>query len=84
MCERSSEEEQKKSSHLEEKKTEELRERKKTCLSIHSSVPSAVMFPRALLFDFDGVLLDTEWSIYQTLLEAVSYTHLTLPTILLV
>jgi len=27
------------------------------------------MLPRALLFDFDGVLLDTEWSIYQTLLE---------------
>ncbi|MDB4322641.1 HAD family phosphatase [Akkermansiaceae bacterium] len=27
------------------------------------------MSPRALLFDFDGVLLDTEWSIYHTLLE---------------
>jgi len=27
------------------------------------------MSPRALLFDFDGVLLDTEWAIYQTWVE---------------
>lgn len=27
------------------------------------------MSPRALLFDFDGVLLDTEWAIYQTWAE---------------
>ncbi len=27
------------------------------------------MSPKALLFDFDGVILDTEWSIYQSILE---------------
>lgn len=28
-----------------------------------------MMSPSALLFDFDGVLLDTEWAIYQTYVE---------------
>ena len=30
---------------------------------------SLAMLPGAILFDFDGVILDTEWSIYESMLE---------------
>ncbi len=33
----------------------------------HSSFTS--MLPSAVLFDFDGILVDTEWAIYQAWLE---------------
>ena len=29
-------------------------------------IESPVFFPKAVLFDFDGVLVDTEWAIYQS------------------